>query len=333
MIYSNKWMLNEGRGIISSKLLVFYHLTLATLMTQILARTTSILEGRYKMQMKPVIYIRTVVPVGLFYGLSLGSSNEVYLHLSAAFIQMPKGAAPIAVLLTLWAFGLEYPTFFKINNLSIIVFGIDLTSLGEIRFEFVGFLLQIFALFFEAFRRAFTQKLLKDDKYKMDPLVNLYYFAPCCAGLICMEGLLKMSVTGEWNVITWEEVKTVGVGLCMSNGHLAVGLNVASVLLMKKQIGKTSSLILTLCGVVKNIILIGTSAYFEGTVITPMQYFGSSVVMVGLVYYNLGGAKEREVAEKARWSELYDDILPNVRRILRVQSHHQWGKNGTLLVA
>ena len=58
MIYSNKWMLNGGRGIISSKLLVFYHLTLATLMTQILARTTSILEGRYKMQMKPVIYIR-----------------------------------------------------------------------------------------------------------------------------------------------------------------------------------------------------------------------------------------------------------------------------------
>ncbi|KAL9040895.1 MAG: hypothetical protein Q9180_001632, partial [Flavoplaca navasiana] len=302
MIYSNKWMLNEGRGIISSKLLVFYHLTLATLMTQILARSTSILDGRHKMQMKPVMYIRTVVPIGLFYGLSLVSSNEVYLHLSVAFIQMLKGAAPIAVLLTLWAFGLESPTFFKIINLSIIVFGIGLTSLGEIRFEFVGFLLQIFALFFEAFRLAFTQKLLKDDKYKMDPLVSLYYFAPCCAGLICMEGLLKMSLTGEWNAITWEEVKTVGVGLCMSNGLLAVGLNVASVLL----IGKTSSLILTLCGVVKNIILIGSSAYFEGTVITPMQYIGSSVVMVGLVYYNLGGAKVREIAEKARWSEVYD---------------------------
>ena len=90
MIYSNKWMLNEGRGIISSKLLVFYHLTLATLMTQILARTTSILDGRHKMQMKPILYIRTVVPIGLFYGLSLVSSNEVYLHLSVAFIQMLK---------------------------------------------------------------------------------------------------------------------------------------------------------------------------------------------------------------------------------------------------
>lgn len=40
--------------------------------------------------MKPVIYIRTVVPIGLFYGLSLVSSNEVYLHLSVAFIQMLK---------------------------------------------------------------------------------------------------------------------------------------------------------------------------------------------------------------------------------------------------
>ncbi|KAL8888405.1 MAG: hypothetical protein Q9215_004163 [Flavoplaca cf. flavocitrina] len=223
MIYFNKWMLNEGRGIIASKLLVFYHLTLATLMTQILARTTSILEGRLKMQMKLVIYIRTVVLRRAILW------SELSLHV--AFIQMLKGAAPTAILLTLWAFGLEYPSFFKIINLSIIVFGIGLTSLGEIRFEFVGFLLQIFALFFEAFRLAFTQKLLKDDKYKMDPLVSLFYYAPCCAGLICMEGLLKMSVTGEWNVIAWEEVKTVGVGLYMWNGLLAVGLNVASVLL------------------------------------------------------------------------------------------------------
>ena len=27
---------------------------------------------------------------------------------------------------------------------------------------------------------------------------------------------------------------------------------------------------------------------------------------MGLVYYNLGGAKVPEIAEKARWSELYD---------------------------
>lgn len=219
--------------------------------------------------------------------------------------------------------GLESPIFYKIINLSIIVFGIGLTSLGEIRFEFVGFLLQIFALFFEAFRLAFTQKLLKDDKYKMDPLVSLYYFAPCCAGLICMEGVTEdepdrrmerdymggsencrcWTMYVEWTFGGRTERRVGALGESFLKLHFFAWV----LLKLETQIGKTSSLIFPLCGVVKNIILIGTSAYYEGTVITPMQYFGSSVVSVGLVYYNLGGEKVREIAEKARWSELYDD--------------------------
>lgn len=53
-----------------------------------------------------------------------------------------------------------------------------------------GCLLQIGAVFFEASRLAFTQKLLKDHKYRMDPLVSLYYFAPCYAAMMCRFGIV-----------------------------------------------------------------------------------------------------------------------------------------------
>lgn len=45
-------------------------------MTQILACTGSLLDGRHEMQMMPILYIRTVVSIGLFYILSLVCSNE-----------------------------------------------------------------------------------------------------------------------------------------------------------------------------------------------------------------------------------------------------------------
>ncbi|KAL8811524.1 MAG: hypothetical protein Q9223_007511, partial [Gallowayella weberi] len=139
---------------------------------------------------------------------------------------MLKSTAPIAVLFALSTLGLESPTRSKILNLSIIVFGIMLASLGEIKFQVIGFLYQLSAVVFEAFRLAFTQKLLKDDKYKMDPLI-----------------------------------------------------------------GKTSSLVLSLCGVLKTISLIGASMIIWGTVVTPMQFLRNGIAMGGLLYYNLGGEK------------------------------------------
>ncbi|KAL8770982.1 MAG: hypothetical protein Q9209_003401 [Squamulea sp. 1 TL-2023] len=211
---------------------------------------------------------------------------------------MLKGTAPIAVLFALSSLRLESPNLSKLLNLSIIVFGIVLASLGEIHFQISGFLFQMSAVVFEAYRLAFIQKLLKDDKYKMDPLVSLYFFAPCCAGMICVMGLI-----GEWPGIRWEEIQAVGAEIWILNGVVAMGLNVAGVLL----IGKTSSLVLTLCGVLKNITLIGASMILWGTVVTPIQFVGNGIAMTGLVYYNLGGEKVLEVARKvtARLCELY----------------------------
>ncbi|KAI4284106.1 MAG: hypothetical protein L6R38_001670 [Xanthoria sp. 2 TBL-2021] len=115
---------------------------------------------------------------------------------------MLKGAAPIAVLLVLSSIGLEPLALSQILNISFIVFGISLTSYGEMELDIWGCLLQIGAVFFEASRLAFTQKLLKDHNI----------------------------------LLTWFLLKP------------------------GTQIGKTSSLALTLCGVLKSICLIKSGA-------------------------------------------------------------------------
>lgn len=65
-------------------------MTFATLATQVLARTTSLLDGRHKIQMTTQLYVKLVVPIGLLYSGSMVTSTLVYLYLNVPFIQMLK---------------------------------------------------------------------------------------------------------------------------------------------------------------------------------------------------------------------------------------------------
>jgi hypothetical protein len=70
--------------------LTTWHLVFATIMTQILARFTTILDSRKKVPMTGRVYLRAIVPIGIFFSMSLICGNQAYLYLSVAFIQMLK---------------------------------------------------------------------------------------------------------------------------------------------------------------------------------------------------------------------------------------------------
>ena len=59
-------------------------------MTQVMARTTTLLDGRKTVKMTGRVYLRAIVPIGAFFSLSLICGNLTYLYLSVAFIQMLK---------------------------------------------------------------------------------------------------------------------------------------------------------------------------------------------------------------------------------------------------
>ncbi len=59
-------------------------------MTQVLARTTNLLDGRKTVKMTGKVYLRAILPIGFFFSLSLICGNKAYLYLSVAFIQMLK---------------------------------------------------------------------------------------------------------------------------------------------------------------------------------------------------------------------------------------------------
>ena len=89
VILFNKWILDTAEFRFPI-LLTTWHLAFGTLMTQVLARTTTLLDGRKNVKMTGRVYLRAIVPIGFFFSLSLICGNVTYLYLSVAFIQMLK---------------------------------------------------------------------------------------------------------------------------------------------------------------------------------------------------------------------------------------------------
>jgi len=89
VIIFNKWVLDR-KGFKFPIFLTTWHLVFATVMTQLMARFSTLLDSRKKVPMTGRVYLRAIVPIGAFFSLSLIFSNAAYLFLSVAFIQMLK---------------------------------------------------------------------------------------------------------------------------------------------------------------------------------------------------------------------------------------------------
>ncbi|KAK1976604.1 triose-phosphate transporter family-domain-containing protein [Colletotrichum cereale] len=289
-ILFNKWLLDTA-GFKYPVILTCWHLVFSTLATQILARTTTLLDGRHKVRMTSHIYLRAVVPIGLLFSGSLVCSNLVYLYLSVSFIQMLKAAAPVAVLLTSWIWGVASPSVKTLYNILLIVAGVGLASFGEIEFSWVGFVFQMAGIVFEAVRLVMIQVLLKGDEnaQQMDPLVSLYYYAPVCAVMN-----LFVAWASEAKTFQMQDFYKTGFLMLLLNAAVAFMLNVSSVFL----IGKTSGLVMTLTGILKNIFLIFASIIIWHTSITFMQLVGYSIALFGLVIYSIGWDQLRALSSR-----------------------------------
>ncbi|KAJ7634896.1 TPT-domain-containing protein [Roridomyces roridus] len=259
--------------------LVTWHLTFAAIGTRVLQRTTHLLDGVKDVNMTKDMFLRSILPIGILFSGSLILSNSAYLHLSISYIQMLKAFNAVAVLIISWVFRIAEPNRRLALIVSMISFGVAITSKGEMNFNLFGFLIQAAAVVFEAARLVMIEVLLHG--LKMDPLVSLHYYAPICA----LINLLVLPFTE--GLAPFYELARIGPLIIFSNACVAFFLNVAAVFL----VGVGSGLILTLAGVLKDILLVTGSVAFFGAQVAPLQVFGYSIALGGLVLFKTTGGK------------------------------------------
>ncbi len=185
---------------------------------------------------------------------------------------MLKAFTPVAVLIFSFFAGLEKTSYMELYIVFIICVGVALTSVGESYFSWTGFTFQSLAIMAESSRLVLVNVLMKS--LKLDPLSSLYYIAPVCAlfiGTAC--------AIFEATDLPLERMQTQEfIGIMLVNGGVAFSLNVAVVLL----ISNTSALVLTLAGIIKDILLVFLSITLFGSPVTPLQYAGYGVALLGL---------------------------------------------------
>lgn len=123
--------------------LTTWHCLLSSLLTQILARTTNLLPGLAQNKVTWSTYFKTVIPVAGFFGIGICLGNMAYQYISVAYIQMIKAINPVPLLLLYFAFGREKPSFVLLLAVSVISAGVYISSLGELRFSWLGFSVQV----------------------------------------------------------------------------------------------------------------------------------------------------------------------------------------------
>ncbi|GAA5863681.1 hypothetical protein JCM8547_003691 [Rhodosporidiobolus lusitaniae] len=277
VILFNAWILGSDPTDLGFPFPIFLtttHLIYGTIATRLMRRFTHLIDGVDNIDMSWQRWYANIVPIGALFSASLIFSNLAYLTLNVSFIQMLKAFTAVAVFGMSCIMGLETYTRRTGTIVLAISLGVAIASYGELRFVFSGFIFQCLGILFEATRLVAIQKLLQG--LRMDPLVSLYYYAPVCATLnlllvFVFEGRKPFDLVLE----------RVGVITLFLNCNVALLLNVAVVFL----IGCASSLVLTLSGVLKDVLLVAGSVVLFGSQVTFIQMLGYSIALGGLFVF------------------------------------------------
>jgi drug/metabolite transporter (DMT)-like permease len=223
------------------------------------------------------LYLKSVVPIGALYSLSLWFSNSAYIYLSVSFIQMLKALMPVAVYSIGVLFKKEGFKNETMANMISISLGVAVAAYGEAKFDSWGVTLQLMAVAFEATRLVLIQILLNSKGISLNPITSLYYIAPCC--------LVFLSI--PWLIVEYPSLRDnssfhLDFAIFGTNSLCAFALNLAVFLL----VGKTSALTMNVAGVVKDWLLIAFSWSVIKDTVTPLNLIGYGLAFLGVAYYN-----------------------------------------------
>lgn len=271
--------------------LTMIHMAFCSSLAYLLVRVFKVVEP---VSMSREVYIKSVVPIGALYSLSLWFSNSAYIYLSVSFIQMLKALMPVAV----YSLGVlfkrdSFKSDTMINMVSISL-GVAIAAYGEAKFDTWGVFLQLCAVVFEATRLVLIQILLNAKGISLNPITSLYYVAPCCFLFLSVPWLLvEFPLLRDTSSFHFDFV------IFGTNSLCAFALNLAVFLL----VGKTSALTMNVAGVVKDWLLIAFSWSVIKDTVTPINLFGYGLAFLGVAYYNhskLQALKAAEAQKKAQ---------------------------------
>ncbi|KAI3446935.1 hypothetical protein Pfo_003600 [Paulownia fortunei] len=275
--------------------LTMIHMAFCSSLAYLLVRVFKVVDP---VTMSWDLYLKSVVPIGLLYSLSLWLSNSAYIYLSVSFIQMLKALMPVAVYTLGVLFKKESFKSETMANMISISIGVGVAAYGEAKFDSWGVILQLGAVAIEATRLVMIQILLTSKGITLNPITSLYYVAPCCLVFLFFPWVFV-----EYPILKEKSSFHFDYVIFGTNSFCAFALNLAVFLL----VGKTSALTMNVAGVVKDWLLIAFSWSVIKDTVTPINLFGYALAFLGVGYYNHSKLQALKAKESQKKSQQPDE--------------------------
>lgn len=277
MIESNKWLMEKDHFPFPVTLTTFHMLMSFVWASTLRSVRPQFFPALQSIEVTPRFCMK-FLPIGVPFAVSLICGNWAYRYLSVSFLQVMKQSNIVTVYIFSVIAGLEALRRSSVVLLAGVLFGALMAVEGEMHFVLVGFLLQVSSSLCEA-TKTLIQSVLMTGETKLDPLTMVLFMAPCCflANLIPLVALEGHQIPAMMTQIghLWP--------FLLFNTCLAFILN-ATVAQCIKQLSAVGFL---LCGIVKDICIIATSAWFLGESLSLIQQVGFAIALFNVALYSL----------------------------------------------
>ncbi|KAH8725523.1 triose-phosphate transporter family-domain-containing protein [Phaeosphaeriaceae sp. PMI808] len=242
-------------------------------------------------------YFSRLGPCGAATGMDIGLGNTSLKFISLTFFTMCKSSALGFVLIFAFLFRLEQPSWRLVFIISIMTIGVVMMVAGETAFHALGFILVMASACSSGFRWSLTQILLLRNPATANPFSSIFFLAPV---MFVSLAVLAIPVEGfsalKEGLDRLFEIKGtgLGIGILLFPGVLAFLMTASEFALLKR----TSVVTLSICGIFKEVVTIGTANLVFNDKLTPINISGLFVTIGSITAYNY--MKIKKMREEAR---------------------------------
>lgn len=249
------------------------------------------------------IYLKKLMLISLLYAATLGAGNLAYLCSTVAFIQMLKPMNVIFASGFAMLFGMEARTMTHMIIVCVISFGVSVACFTAVQFSFRGACLQVFSTVCEGMRLVLMQSITTVG-LRLDPVTTVYHFSFASSAALAIA-----SRTLEPQL----DLSQVNINMLALNCAISVCLNV----LIATVIKKTSAVVFTLSGIVKDIGIIGASSVMFHSGVGILQTFGYSIAICGIFIFKVYKDNLEAFKDHGFVSGLSVTLAPSLRRMIK----------------
>lgn len=237
----------------------------------------SLQDPESRKQIDAALILKKFLPLSIFFAGTLVLSNQAYLYCSLAFLQMMKEGNLVLVYTFCVLLSLERFQWRLVGVILFISVSTALTIYGEIRFVWIGFVIQFGSQICETLKLALQNLLLASNGLKFDPMTFVLIMTPLVSAILAVKLVVFQfhDHVGERFMHWWPYLAV--------NALLAFFLNVVIAAFIKH----SSAVAFILAGIIKDICIVLASTMIFNERVSALQTLGFSLQLLGIFVYSL----------------------------------------------